>query len=258
MNLLQMKKEMELAGYTFEHLSELSGISVDVIQKLFSGEIESPSYELLAAIEKALNPRMQTGYIREPGTEYAYRQDGYTLEEYYALSDDQRMELIDGAFYVMEAPSLPHQDVIFELGMCIRRFIKKRKGRCRAFVAPIDVQLDRDDKTMVQLDIVVVCDEKKLTERCIYGAPDLVIEVLSESTRKKDMTIKLDKYRKAEVREYWMADIGRQRVITYFFEDGERPGIHGMEDRIPIAVFDGKLEIDFKEIYQSAITYLDK
>ena len=69
--------------------------------------------------------------------------------------------------------------------------------------SPIDVQLNCDDKTMVQPDVLVVCDREKVIRRCIYGAPDFIIEILSLTSRKKDMFTKLAKYKEAGVREYW-------------------------------------------------------
>ena len=71
---------------------------------------------------------------------------------------------------------------------------------------------------MVQPDVVIVCDRDKIEDRCIYGAPDFVIEVLSKSTRKKDTVIKLNKYMNAGVREYWMIDSAQKKVIVYDFE----------------------------------------
>ena len=93
---------------------------------------------------------------------------------------------------------------------------KKNKGHCKAFVAPVDVQLDCDDKTMVQPDILIVCDPDKLIKQCVFGAPDFVAEVLSKSTKNKDMNLKLMKYKRAGVREYWLIDTENEKVITYF------------------------------------------
>ncbi len=83
------------------------------------------------------------------------------------------------------------------------------------FMSPVDVQLDKDDKTMAQPDVFLVCDQSKNTGRCIYGAPDMVIEVTSPSTRKRDFGKKLGKYVDAGVREYWIVDVKNQKVIVY-------------------------------------------
>ena len=115
--------------------------------------------------------------------------------------------------------------------------------------SPIDVQLDCDDKTMVQPDVIVVCDREKIQNRCIFGAPDFVAEVLSESTRKKDLVLKLNKYMTAGVREYWLVDPDRKKVIVYDFEKEDYPMMYGFEARIPVGIFDGECEVDFQEIY---------
>ena len=80
------------------------------------------------------------------------------------------------------------------------------------------------------------------------GAPDFVAEILSPSTRKKDLFLKLHKYQRAGVREYWIVDIEKERIITYFFEKDEIPVIYGFKDRIPVRIYNGELEIDFAEI----------
>mgnify|MGYP000172932761 CR=1 FL=1 len=89
--------------------------------------------------------------------------------------------------------------------------IKGKGGKCKVFVSPIDVQLDKDDKTMVQPDIFILCDQSKNIGRCIYGAPDMVIEITSPSTRKKDFGKKLEKYVNAGVREYWIVDVKNRK-----------------------------------------------
>lgn len=130
------------------------------------------------------------------------REKGYTYKQISELSGLPEETVI----YDMASPSFAHQVIIMSIAVVIQNYIKKKKGRCKVLAAAVDVQLDCDNKTMVQPDIVVLCDKKKNVERCIMGAPDFVVEVLSKSTRKKDMTMKLEKYRNAGVREYWMID----------------------------------------------------
>ncbi len=172
----------------------------------------------------------------------------YTIEDYYAIPDERRVELIDGVFYDMASPSFAHQVIIMSIANTIQNYIKKKKGRCKVLTAAVDVQLVCDNKTMVQPDIVVLCDKKKNVERCIMGAPDFVAEVLSKSTRKKDMTIKLEKYRNAGVREYWMIDMKNETVIVHEFEKGNMPVIFGFDSKVPVGIFQGDLEIDFADV----------
>ena len=159
------------------------------------------------------------------------------------------MELIDGVIYDMSAPASVHQLLIGLLYAKLLAYVTAEKGRCLPIVSPVDVQLDCDDRTMVQPDIVVVCDRDKVIKRCIYGAPDLVIEILSPSTRKKDMVIKLNKYMNAGVREYWMVDPDKRNVIVYDFEHDNYLMIYGFDAKIPVNIWDGDCEIDFQEVY---------
>lgn len=173
----------------------------------------------------------------------------YTLEDYYALPDDVRAELIDGVIYDMSAPSIVHQQLAGELYTCLKDFVRKRGRQCLPLFAPVDVQLDMDDKTMVQPDVLVLCNRSKLKERVIYGAPDMVIEILSQTTWKKDVYLKLGKYQHAGVREYWLVDPDKKKVIVYDLEHTEVPVIYGFEDQIPVRVFNDECVVDLAEIY---------
>ena len=132
-----------------------------------------------------------------------------------------------------------------------------KKGKCLPMISPIDVQLDCDNKTMVQPDVVIVCDRDKIINRCIYGAPDFIIEVISRSSTKRDSVIKLNKYLNAGVREYWMIDPNRKKVIVYNFETENYPVIYGFDAKIPVGIWDNELEIDFQEVYDH-ISFLYK
>ncbi len=114
---------------------------------------------------------------------------------------------------------------------------------------------DSDDRTVVQPDVFILCDLSKLINGWVYGTPDFVLEVLSPSTRKKDMYLKLAKYEHAGVREYWMIDLKIERVLVYFFEDDLKcPVIYGFQDKIPVNIYNGELEIDLS----SAIRWLPR
>ena len=190
----------------------------------------------------------ERGEFREAAAFYWPRQGEYTLDDYYALPDEQRVELIDGVIYDMASPSTGHQGILSEVSWMITNYIKGKKGKCKSFFAPLDVQLDCDNKTMVQPDLIIICDQNQITEKCIKGAPDFVLEILSKSTRRRDCFLKLHKYENAGVREYWMIDPERKRVVVYFFERDDIPVIYGIADQIPVGIFDGELVIDFTEM----------
>ncbi|MCL2191059.1 MAG: Uma2 family endonuclease [Treponema sp.] len=146
---------------------------------------------------------------------------GYTYKDYYSWGEDVRCELIDGVPYMLGAPTLRHQMVAG--GIYTQLMIWLEGKPCRAFIAPTDVRLfheqDESDRTVVQPDVLVVCDESKLSDgRSCRGAPDFVVEVVSEGSVKKDFVIKKDKYEKAGVREYWAID--DEEVRKYELADG--------------------------------------
>jgi Uma2 family endonuclease len=191
--------------------------------------------------------------LREDGAIYSTKVQGeYTLEDYYALPEERRVELIDGVFYDMTAPRVVHQDISSILHFQIADYINKNRGNCKVFSAPVDVQLDCDDKTMVEPDIVVICDRSKIKGFGIYGAPDFVIEILSKSTKRKDLTIKVTKYCDAGVKEYWIIDPHKRILITYNFADEDWvPEMHPLKGEVPVAIYDGKLKIALDKVMES-------
>lgn len=254
MNISQMKYYKQVLGLSYDRMSELSGIPKGTIQKIFAGTTRSPRYETLQALERILKPD-QPDVVSEGDAVYGMKKDGeYTLDDYYALPDDQRVELIDGVFYEMNAPTTIHQIIAFQMCYQIENFIEEQGGDCVPYIAPVDVQLDCDEKTMVEPDVLILCDQSKDIDRCIYGAPDFVAEVFSPSTRKKDMRIKTAKYANAGVREYWMIDPDKRQIIVWYFDNSVDDGgndsinIYGFRDKIPVQIYDGRLQIDFGKI----------
>lgn len=192
--------------------------------------------------------------VREALQAYGVRkkQGEYTLEDYYALPDDIRAELIDGVFYYMSSPRTVHQDIASIIHMAFYEYIRKKKKPCKVFEAALDVQLCCDDRTMVQPDVLVVCDRDKIKVFGIYGAPDFVLEILSKSTRKKDMGIKLEKYMEAGVREYWIVDPYKEILITYDFSDEDFvPCVYPLTGSVPVAITGGDLRIDLEPVAES-------
>lgn len=269
MNLSQMQYYKQQHGYSYDQLSQLTGIPKGTIQKIFTGVTKSPRYETLQALERVLKPVNQVepvelakeaysdsinqpNMIAEAAVPYGQKRQGeYTLEDYYALPEDKRYELIDGVLYEMTAPTTVHQIIALQMCHQIESFIDEHGGDCMSYIAPVDVQLDCDDKTMVEPDVIILCDRSKDINRCIYGAPDFVAEVLSKSTRRKDIGVKTYKYANAGVREYWIIDPKDRKVIVYQFaqEEGEDTvSIYGFQDKIPVGIYHGALEIDFAKI----------
>lgn len=206
--------------------------------------------DYLSILQESFKSQSGMPLVREDVAPYllSKRQGEYTLDDYYAIPDEYRAELIDGVIYDMATPTIAHQIVLFVIGMRLFNHIEKKKGKCIMLQAPMDVQLDCDNRTMLQPDVFVTCNRDKLKKRNVYGAPDLVVEILSPSTRRKDMVIKKEKYKKAGVREYWMVDIDNERVIVHRFEAEDIVNVFTFDDAIPVGIFDDECIIDFAEI----------
>ena len=271
MTVEEMKKKKTELGFSCEQISDRSGVPLGTVQKIFSGITKRPRYDTICQLEKAFpmepdsNP--YPGMMEESVSAYRIYGDGtdhegdiwksfrgkkqgeYTLKDYEAIPDEYRVELIDGVIYDLNTPTTIHQQLAFEIIIILREYIRQNKGLCMVLPSPVSVQLDEDDRTMLQPDVVVCCDRDKILRSHVYGAPDMVIEILSPSTRKKDMGLKLKKYITARVREYWMVDPDKKKVVVYDLEHNELPAIYGFEDQVPVNIFAGKCQIDFSEIY---------
>ena len=172
----------------------------------------------------------------------------YTIDDYDAWPEDERIELIDGRIYFMGAPTLVHQLIAGVVYTKISNFIFGRDGSCMPGISPIDVQLDNDEKTVVQPDVIIDCRDKRDSIKRVIGAPDFVLEVLSPSTRRKDKELKTEKYRNAGCREYWIVDPENETVTVIDFEHGGEQAEYTFDEVVPVTIYSGELEIDFKEI----------
>lgn len=128
----------------------------------------------------------------------------YTYADWLGWDEDVRAEIIDGALYMMAPPTQKHQEILSELHGQLWQFLKGRP--CKIFPAPFGVRLSASEDTVLEPDIVVVCDHSKLDGKVCNGAPDLVLEIMSPSTARYDRMVKFQKYQQAGVPEYWIVD----------------------------------------------------
>ena len=170
----------------------------------------------------------------------------YTYADYLTWPDDARYELIDGeAFLMAPAPLIEHQEVAGDVYHQLRNQLDGKP--CRPYIAPVDVRLPRADEadaaidTVVQPDVLVVCDPAKIDRRGVRGAPDWLLEVLSPSTAAHDQIAKRRTYERAGVREYWLVHPGDRTLTIYVLDNGQygRPDIYELKDETPIGVLPG-------------------
>lgn len=275
MTIEEMKKRKKEFGLSNKKLAELSGVPIGTVQKVFSGETATPRYDTVQALVKVFTDtdRARTvlfdddiyraddyapTIVCEP--EPAYNADSVrkrrftvkstnkTIDDYLALPEGTRVELIDGRFYDMAAPTTVHQDIAFEIGFALKDYVRKNGGKCKPYIAPTDVQLNCDNKTMVQPDVFVVCDRNKVTKERIVGAPDFIAEVVSPNNSAIDVIVKMLKYKDAGVREYWIVFPDEQIVMVYNFMESIEPKQYTFDDEIPVAIWNGKCKVDFKAV----------
>ena len=255
MDIEKLKEKKRALGYTNEDVARLSGVPLGTVQKVFAGVTKNPRRETVIALAGVLDQDMAEGLQKTETHDgkdingFKQKKQGeYTIEDYYQLPDDVRAELIDGVIYLMTAPLSEHQLAAGEIYHQLKSCAEEHEMSCIPAIAPFDVQLDKDEKTMLQPDVMIACDEELLQRRGIYGAPEFVLEVLSPSTRSKDQVIKLKKYQEAGCEEYWIVDIENRRVLVYLFKDENWPDIYSFDDRVPVGISEGLCEIDFTKV----------
>lgn len=170
----------------------------------------------------------------------------YTFADVLTLEEGERIEIISGEAFMMATPSSRHQEISGELFRQLANFLEGKQ--CRVYSAPFGVRLfeqssdkPEDIDTVVEPDISVVCDRNKIDKHGCKGAPDLIIEIPSPSTRRHDRLVKLNLYQQAGVREYWIADPDNESVQVFTL-DGSVLKLredYGREDVAKVSVLDG-------------------
>lgn len=183
--------------------------------------------------------------------------ESYTYADLLTWPEDQRCELIDGMLYNMTpTPGLYHQEIIGEFHVQFHNYLRHHRP-CRVFLPPCDVRLPKRDEngltssTVVQPDLIVVCDQQKLDKRGVVGAPDLVVEVLSPYTAKMDRQQKKHIYVQAGVREYWIVSPSEKTVEVYQLQEQRRYGeatVYQYNEQVPVGMLPG-LVIDLTQVF---------
>lgn len=178
-----------------------------------------------------------------------------TYRDYLTWPEGERWELISGVAYNMSpAPSPMHQRVLAALFAKLYHY--SEGSRCTVYLAPFDVRLpeknerDTDISTVVQPDISIVCDASKIDRKGCKGAPDMVIEILSPSTAKKDMQEKRRLYERHQVKSYWIVYPLDEVIHVFTLKDGKygEADIYTADDHVPVGVFPGA-EIDLAKVF---------
>jgi Uma2 family endonuclease len=175
----------------------------------------------------------------------------YTYRDYFETDEDYRAEILDGQLYVMTPPARYHQGILGNLFIKIGNFLAGKPYK--VYPAPFGVRLfpkdDLSDDTYVEPDITVICDPSKLDDRGCKGPPDMIVEILSPSSRSNDTLIKFRKYLQAGVREYWIVDPEEKTVHTCILDGNQyRVSVYGETQTAPVSILPG-LNIDFRLLF---------
>lgn len=210
-----------------------------------------------ARLSPYVNSILQYMILREQAPSYDLGSKMVSYEEFLEVSSkmEGRLEYINGEIIMQSSPNSFHQEAVGELYVILKSFFKD-KG-CKVFLAPFDVTLYKDEdnsKTpdVIQPDLLVACDTKeKIDEKGRYqGTPTLVIEVLSPSTRSRDMVEKLNIFMRSGCREFWAIDTDRKVVYQYGFE--KRKLVFDrlyQENEALISFVFGDLKVDLREVF---------
>lgn len=267
MKIEEMKELKKERGLTNEQISERTGIPLGTVRKIFSGETKQPRYAAMQALEKYFSDPYLPSY---PGPKYDFYpgqppqllKERNFVEEYIANNggtytaddldrlrgDDGRGELIDGVIFNQASPSVSHQLIQTAVASLLNAHIWNHGGSCDVFTSPLDVRIERNDRTVLQPDVLVICNNDLYKDDKVWGAPDLVVEVLSPSTQDRDLGVKYLKYRSFGVREYWIIDPMKERVIVYDFAHDDLIHLYTFQDKVPVSIWDGDCVINFAPI----------
>lgn len=180
----------------------------------------------------------------------------YSYKDYLKWPEYENWEIIDGIpFNMSPAPSRKHQKISGALFAVIYNYLRGKT--CEVYSAPFDVRLNINDEdenditNVVQPDISVICDSKKLDDRGCKGSPDFIIEIISPATLKKDLKDKFYLYEKAAVKEYWIVYPEEKTIVSYKLSENlkfGRPEVYSEEDTIKVSIFQ-TLEINLNDIF---------
>ncbi|PAV28257.1 hypothetical protein CIL05_17985 [Virgibacillus profundi] len=181
----------------------------------------------------------------------------YTYADYLSWPEDVRAEIIDGTPYLQAAPSRIHQEILLGLVRQVGDFLDGKE--CKVYPAPFQVVLDpegentdeEDSQNVFEPDITIVCDKSKLDDAGCKGSPDLVMEIISPSTARKDKIEKFNKYEQAGVKEYWIIEPQEKIVSVFTLQENQgygRPNLYSDEDQVKITIFED-LKIDLKLVF---------
>jgi len=266
----QLRKEY---AYSYEMISEESGVPLSTVQKVLGGVTKNPRRETLEAISKIFECKNISRYsiypddgsirqvlvMEDTAADYmtgygGYRpsnRKGYSAAQLENISGNARWELIDGVLYYLAAPTVEHQLILNEISFSFNQFIRSKHKNCIPLSAPVDIYYSESSDDRVQPDFMVYCDpdkRKNIRDAKKRGVPDFVCEIISPSTSAKDYYLKRNIYKEHGVREYWMIDYAHNKITVEDFTSDAGQEVYHFSDKVPVNIYNGELVIDFAAI----------
>lgn len=181
----------------------------------------------------------------------------FTYTDYLSWSEDERVEIINGIPYLQAAPSRIHQEILSELHRQIANFLVDKE--CKVYPARFHVVLDLGENILndgeqlnvLEPDLTIVCDFSKLDDWGCKGSPDMVIEITSPSTARKDKVEKFNKYEQAGIKEYWIVEPAEKVVSVFTLQKNQRfgrPDMYTEDDQVKVSICDG-LILDLQLVF---------
>ena len=267
MTITEMQKRKRELGYSFVQIAELTGLPLGTVQKVLGGYVKSPRRATVVALERVLGrpENASAGAVTQnSGSRYTYQVSSDTpgmLDEkrmqYYTTNTPGGMHEIGVRKDSMNEPAFPgtvppvvHQLISVKLAALLLECAPGTDSV--VLTAPHLVYLSEEVVSPVAPDISVYRDRSKLKSKLCEGAPDLIVEILSDATRHEDQFYKLSRYETAGVREYWMVDPAYQRIVVYDFSKEVNPTIYGFGDEIPVGILGENAKIPFAQVAEYA------
>lgn len=238
----------KIRGITQTELSKQTGITQADISKMERAE-GNPSLATISRITTALkcSLAMDLDILSEKEGRL------HTITDIYDMTGDERVELIDGIIYDMGYPGVMHAMIISYLHNKFADYIEDKAGACHV-MQNVGLIFEDSIHNYFVPDLMVICDRSKIGTHMVTGPADLIVEVVSPSNPNHDYRTKLAKYMEMGVREYWIVDPGREKIVVYAECDDYIPAIYPIANSpavdvdIPVGIYDGDLVIEVQGI----------
>ena len=171
----------------------------------------------------------------------------------YQYNDEMPTELLDGIIYAMSSPGVKHNKVVFNIAVIFNNYLK---GKPCEMIQVTSVKLTERDKPIP--DVMIVCNKDIIKDDAVYGSPDLIVEILSPTTAKRDKSYKKNLYARCGVKEYWLVDTNNRAIEVYYNTDGDFI-LHDIYQIYPDYMIDNMLTDDQKAaiIYEFKTSLFD-